>query len=299
MPNPLVSIIVVTHNDEALIGDCLSALGRMDYRPYEVIVVDNASTDATLKVLSESAPEVKVIANSVGGGPGRGNNQGAAIAGGELLVFLNPDVIVSPEWLTILVRHLSEHPDIGIICPSVLRPGEPPRDSAMALGEQASVPGCSMMVSRTAWDSLQGFDESFFLYWEDTDLCWRAWLLGWRVVEDFDAHVWHHEGGSTAGRSWAAQQIRNGLYTHLKLMPWGRVGRFAVTMVAKTLVALPRAPKRELIGAWTWNLKHLRTTLRLRRRWAEPRRRHAETMGRRVAAHARRQWRERRELRGA
>src|SRR5262245_50338862 len=118
----LVSLIVVTYNSVALLTDFFAALAATTYQPYEVLVVDNASSDGTAAYIAERHPEVKLLANATNQGFGRACNQGARAAGGEMLLFLNPDVIVTPDWLTILVRHLRERPDAAILCPTTLYP---------------------------------------------------------------------------------------------------------------------------------------------------------------------------------
>jgi len=135
-----------------------------------------------------------------------------------------------------------------------------------------------------------------FLYWEDTELCWRAGLLGWQVLEDFEALVYHERGGSSGGARWAGEAAKNGLYAHLKLRRWGAVARFAARLAAKTGLGLLRG-ETALLGAWGWNLRRLPATLRARRqllRRARGDRRRLEAL---IEAHARRGRRERRERR--
>jgi GT2 family glycosyltransferase len=235
------------------------------YAPYEVLVVDNASRDGTPGLVAERYPEVKLLANSQNLGFGRACNQGARAARGALLVFLNPDVIVTPGWLTILVRRASQYLDAAIICPTTLYPGQPPPSTAMVVEELAAVPGCAMLMPRAAWEELGGFDEQIFLYWEDTELCWRAWLLGWRVLADLEALVYHERGGSADGRRWDDQRIKNSLYTYLKLMRWRRVIVFAALLAAKTLVKVVLRRQPGLLNAWRWNITHLGLTLAARR----------------------------------
>jgi N-acetylglucosaminyl-diphospho-decaprenol L-rhamnosyltransferase len=293
--HPLVSLIVVTYNAEGLLPAFFSHLDRTRYEPYEVIVVDNASSDGTVSYLRSERPGVTVIAREVGRGFSVAANQAASIAGGDFLVFMNPDVFVTPEWLEVLVRHLSENPAVGIIAPQSHPPGKTFTSSRVPIEEVAAVPGCAMMVRRSTWEDLGGFDPEFFLYWEDTELCWRAWLLGWRVACDLQAHVIHDEGSAGGGGRWAEEQIKNGLYTYLKLMGWGSVARFTVFHAGKTLVKAALLRRPDVFRAWIWNLRHLPTTLERRRRLqtrAEGRRARA-ALERRVRAASRRQMRQR------
>src|SRR5689334_25406928 len=98
---PLVSLVVVTYNSAALLPDFFAALAATTYEPYEVLVVDNASSDGTAALIAERHPEVKLLASAINQGFGRACNKGALAARGDMLTFLNPDVIVTPDWLTI------------------------------------------------------------------------------------------------------------------------------------------------------------------------------------------------------
>ncbi|MFN8502092.1 glycosyltransferase family 2 protein [Kouleothrix sp.] len=291
---PLVSLIVVTYNSAALAPGCLAALDAAEYAPRELIVVDNASADGTAALVAARFPQARLLANRENVGFGRACNQGAQAARGELLVFLNPDVTVTPGWLAALTRHLAAHPDAAIICPTTLYPDEPPPRAATLVAETAAVPGCALAIRRAAWQQLGGFDERFFLYWEDTDLCWRAWLLGWRVLEDFEALVYHPRGGSGGGARWDAEATKNSLRTYLKTMRWRRAVPFAVALALKTVAKIVLRRQLDLPGAWLWNWRHLGETLALRHELARARRGDPARLERLIDAHTRRGRRARR-----
>jgi GT2 family glycosyltransferase len=299
---PLISLIIVTYNSAALLPECLAAIATTTYPNYEVLVVDNASSDGTPQLAAERHPQALLLLNSQNIGFGRACNQGARAANGELLVFLNPDVIVTPDWLSILARHMAEQPDAGIICPQTRYPDDQ-HSNVQTLSplpgtaDTAAVPGCAMLVRRAAWRQLGGFDERYFLYWEDTDLCWRAWLLGWRVVEDFEAYVYHEHGGSAGSQRWDSESIKNGLRTYLKTMRWRRVVPFAMLLAFKSIAKLVLRRQRDVLGAWGWNWRHLGETLALRRELARARRGSPADLERLIAAHQRRGRRERKERR--
>jgi N-acetylglucosaminyl-diphospho-decaprenol L-rhamnosyltransferase len=295
---PLVSLIVVTYNSAPLLLDFFAALATTEYEPYEVLIVDNASQDGTPQLVAAEYPAARLLANRENLGFGRACNQGARAARGDLLVFLNPDVFVTPDWLTILVRRVAEHPAAAIICPTTLYPDQPMPIATTAIEESAAVPGCAMLMPRAAWRELGGFDERIFLYWEDTELCWRAWLLGWRVLVDLQALVHHKRGGSGGGGwRWDAEQIKNGLYTHLKLMRWRRTLPFGALLAGKTLAKIVLRRQPGLLAAWRWNWRHLGETLATRRELLRVRRSDPAALERRIAVHARRQRAERAERR--
>jgi GT2 family glycosyltransferase len=284
----LASLIVVTYNSVDLLPAFFEALAVTEEISYEVIVVDNASQDGTPALVAERYPDVHLLANRENVGFGCACNQGARAARGNLLVFLNPDVIVTPGWLAILARRLAEYPDAAIICPTTLYPDEPPRVCSAPVEETAAVPGCALAMPRVAWEALGGFDERIFLYWEDTELCWRAWLLGWRVLADLEAYVYHERGGSTGGRRWDAELTKNGLYSYIKLMRWRRVIPFAVLLATKTLIKIVCWRQPELLAAWSWNFRRLGFTLAQRRELAHRRRGSPAELERRIAVHAQR-----------
>jgi N-acetylglucosaminyl-diphospho-decaprenol L-rhamnosyltransferase len=295
---PLVSLIVVTYNSAPLLSDFFAALATTAYAPYEVLVVDNASQDGTPQLVAADHPAARLIANCENVGFGRACNQGARAARGELLVFLNPDVFVTPEWLAILVRRVAAHPDAAIICPTTLYPDQPAPIATAPVEESAAVPGCAMLMPRATWQELGGFDEQIFLYWDDTELCWRAWLLGRLVLADLEALVYHQRGGSGGGgQRWDTEQIKNGLYTYLKLMRWRRTIPFAALLAGKTFAKLVLRRQPGMLAAWRWNWRHLGQTLAARREIRRARRGDPAALERRIAAHERRQRAERAERR--
>ncbi|NOK61272.1 MAG: hypothetical protein GFH27_549305n41 [Chloroflexi bacterium AL-W] len=259
--NAFVSLIIVTYNSAPLLPAFFATLTTTVYAPYEIIVVDNASDDNTCYYLAAEHSHVRLLANQHNVGFGSACNQGAKAARGDVLVFLNPDIRVTPDWLSLLVEHITEDPDTTILCPTTLYPDGTPQRTSTAVREVAAVPGCAMMMRTSAWQKLGGFDEHMFLYWEDIELCWRCWLSGGRVLADLQAIVYHERGGSAGDQRWDAERTKNSLYTYLKLMRWQRVIPFATQLMVKTLVKLFIGRGEGLLGAWRWNMVHLTHTL--------------------------------------
>lgn len=276
--NPHVSLIVVTYNSEELLSAFFSALEQTRYSPREVIVVDNASTDGTVEWIRQFHPRVTIVQNEVGVGYAGACHVGARHAHGDLLVFMNPDVFVTEGWLSILVDHLSSDPRAAIIAPQSYPPGKQHTESPVPFEDISAVPGCAMMVRRHAWEALGGFDRHFFLYWEDAEFCWRAWLCGWRVLVDKQAFVYHDESSSGGGGRWAADQLRNGLYTHLKLMRWRRVASFLPVLFAKTLYKAVKMRRPALIAIWLSARPDIAAAMRQRQEFSEARAENASTL---------------------
>ena len=142
---PLVSVIIVTYNNLALNRQCLaSVLDDTDYPAMEVIVVDNASSDDTptfLRELAEREQRVRIVLNAENRGFSAANNQGAALARGRYLCFLNNDTVVHGAWLSTLIGHLRRHPILGLVGPVT-----------NAIGNAAKIPvGYSMLADMPAW----------------------------------------------------------------------------------------------------------------------------------------------------
>ncbi|ABX03468.1 MAG TPA: glycosyltransferase family 2 protein [Herpetosiphon sp.] len=259
-----ISIIIVSYNSAALLPACFASLAMTNDDNYQLIVVDNASSDGSAELVRQQYPHVQLIANQHNQGFGAACNQGMAAATGEYFLLFNPDVQITPNWLTLLRQHLATNPQAAIICPTTLYPNQAlPTRQGVAI--TAAVPGCAMLLRRSAWQAIGGFDPAIFLYWEDTELCWRAWLLGWQVLEDFEALVVHERGGSGGGQRWLVESSKNGLYCYLKLRPWSAVLGYSLRMLAKTAIVSLRQRNLAMLNIWLWHGRNLKQTLATRR----------------------------------
>ncbi|NJP05264.1 MAG: glycosyltransferase family 2 protein [Chloroflexaceae bacterium] len=264
-----VSLIIVNYNGAHLLPACLDSALATVPAGSEILVVDNASSDGSRAVLADYGAAVRLVPSAHNLGFGRACNLGVAAARNDMLIFLNPDVTFVPGWVSVLTDVLQQNRDIAIVGPALLRPGEPIPDYVPELiTEQAAVAGCGLSTRRDTWLALGGFDESFFLYWEDAEVCWRAWLLGWRVVRSEKCYMYHEKSAITGQfGGWDAQRARNSLYTYVKLMRWPVVLAYTVRLLAVCLVKMLRWPHLSagLLDAWVWNMRELPHTLQLRR----------------------------------
>ncbi len=199
---PIASIIIVTYNHENYIVECLNSVSEQKY-PHEIILIDNGSIDETCELIKTKFPNIKIIQNLKNSGYGAANNLGVRYSHGEFIVILNPDTIVSECWLENLVIPLIEN-DSLITTPKILcydgskintcgninhftgltftqGLGEPRKcfDSPLFV---SGVSGACFAMKKEDYRKLKGFDESFFLYNEDSDLSWRAHLSGIRII---------------------------------------------------------------------------------------------------------------------
>jgi GT2 family glycosyltransferase len=217
MPRPLVTIIVLNWNGSRLLGECLDSINGLLYDNIEVLVVDNASTDSSREVL-QSYKGVRVITNASNLGYAAGNNVGFAAAKGEYIATLNNDVTVEPTWLVDPIAYLEQDESIGIIASRQMNyydrrridglyahldscllmkqagRGEPYDDGNPLLGRPGfalGANGASAIYRKAMLDEIGCFDEAFYAYHEESDLCMRAFLRGWKCLYVPSAVVYH------------------------------------------------------------------------------------------------------------
>ncbi len=206
-----ISIIIVSYNTSKLINDCLESLQTSPGIEKEIFVIDNASTDETVKTISVRFPAVKLIANSENRGFGAANNQAMPSCRGKYLVFLNPDTTVTEDTLQKSFFYMETNQHVGLAGLNMVNPdgshqpsvsyrypGEKyTRDELANLkGPIACVLGAAMIARLDIINRLGGFDEDFFLYGEDQDLCWRIRERGYPIGYIEDAEVLHWGGQS-------------------------------------------------------------------------------------------------------
>ena len=221
-----VSVIVLCWNSRQRIGDCLASLLALESPAAELIVVDNASSDETLPFVRQSFPGVTVVALDRNSGYAAGNNAGARVARGKYLAFLNDDTQVEKRWLSALVAAAEADPSVGLVTSQIVyaeRPdvldsagdgylrsggafkhhhGQSVND-APATREVFGACGAGFLVRSDLFQSLGGFDEDFFMVYEDVDLSYRVRLRGARCQYSAAALV-YHAGSASIG--WASKR---------------------------------------------------------------------------------------------
>jgi N-acetylglucosaminyl-diphospho-decaprenol L-rhamnosyltransferase len=229
---PRLAVVVVSFQGREALAAALASLRAHAGLPLETVVVDNASTDGSPEAARAADPAARVIRNPENVGFARACNQGWRASGAPHVLFLNPDAEVTPGALESLLRVLEERPEVGVAGPRtrsadgtiqvstgpdltlVAEWGQrrlvrgvarrDPRALAAAEARHATehepdwVSGSCLLVRRAALEAVGGFDERYFLYEEDADLCRRLRLAGWRVVFTPAAEVRHRLGHSMA-----------------------------------------------------------------------------------------------------
>jgi len=206
-----LSVIIVTYNTADLLPRCLNSIASQTDVSFETIVVDNASTDNTVDLLREFAKHINLLTNEKNAGFARANNQAISASKGKYIYFLNPDTEVHAGAFKEILRFMKEHPEVGIAGTRIVNPDGSPQSSVEykypgqrhaseelknLRGEIAWVLGASMVARQDTIHALGGFDERFFLYAEDIDLCLRARKDGWLIGYIPDAVITHWGGQS-------------------------------------------------------------------------------------------------------
>jgi N-acetylglucosaminyl-diphospho-decaprenol L-rhamnosyltransferase len=206
-----VSIIIVSYNTVQLITDCLKSVQNSSGVEKEIFVVDNASSDKSVELIAARFPAVKLLANKDNKGFGAANNQGLPLCNGRYVIFLNPDTTIAEDTLQKAVSYMDENKHIGLAGARILNPDKTVQESVSyrypgekytsgevdgLKGNIACVLGAFMIARKPLVDEICGFDEDFFLYGEDQDLCWRIRERGYCVGYIEDASVVHLGGQS-------------------------------------------------------------------------------------------------------
>jgi N-acetylglucosaminyl-diphospho-decaprenol L-rhamnosyltransferase len=237
-----VAVVIVTHESAGEIGHTLNALVPQLRDGDELIVVENGSTDArvTIGTVHAAAPAARIVEQANRGFAG-GAIAGAAVAEAPLLFFLNPDARPAPDCLDALRRTAADRPGWGAWQALVTmdggarintagnvahflgvswagRCGDPVSQAPRGYEEVAFASGAALVVRRSAWDALGGFDERYFMYCEDLDLSLRLWLAGWQVGIAPAARVEHDYDFDKGGRKWFLLE-RNRWWTVLSNYP--------------------------------------------------------------------------------
>lgn len=244
MPVPDVSIVVVTHDSADVVGRCLAAVGPSVSRHVaEVLVVDNASSDATVETVRRTCPDAWLLRNPRNEGFARANNRAIARARGRHVLLLNPDTLASPGAIDALLDVADRTADAGVLAPRLVHPDGRdqgtarafPTLSAALFGRRSPltrwfpnnrwsrrfltgrdvvsdhpfevdwVSGACMLVPRHVIAEVGPLDPGYFMYWEDADWCRRIKAHGFRVLVVPDGIVVHHEGADRHG--WPARQV--------------------------------------------------------------------------------------------
>lgn len=246
MPSPAVTIVVVSWNGKHLLQECLPSIQRQTFTDFEIIVVDNGSTDGSIEFL-RAFPSVQVIALPENQGFAGPNNLAFERAKGSWIATINNDLTLSPDWLQILVDALEKEPDCFAVQGRILKDAEPnlidtcglgiracgaarnlghnkPADSITTARPVFTVSAGAAVYRRSMLEQIGFFEASYFAYYEDLDAGWRARTRGWRSVLVPQAVAYHKVHGTSGSlkndRLWYLSE-RNRLRTLVRNLPIG------------------------------------------------------------------------------
>ncbi|MFP4082734.1 MAG: glycosyltransferase family 2 protein [Candidatus Aminicenantes bacterium] len=230
---PEISVILVNHNNKSHLKECLLALEKSSLRPcLEFIVVDNNSSDGSRDFIRDHFPLVRLIGNQKNRGFSAANNQGIRLSKGDFILFLNPDTLPYAQSLNLMLQEIKSNPRVGAVGPALIK-GE--NKFQVSFGSRVNfwkeflqrcflnpyhrtilkrsrkkkevgwLSGACLLVRKDILDREDFFDENFFLYFEDIDLCLRMRKKGWKLIYLPQARVFHREGASTSLQKTAAR----------------------------------------------------------------------------------------------
>jgi len=227
LPWPRISVVVCSYNGSRTISDCLEGLRKLQYPSFEVIVVDDGSTDATAAVAHKYG--FRVISTEQHG-LSNARNTGLQAATGEIIAYLDDDAYPDPHWLTYLAATFLSTAHAGVGGPNIAPPGDgliakgvanaPGGPVHVLLSDQEAehIPGCNMAFRKADLEAIGGFDPQYRVAGDDVDVCWRLRQRGWTLGFSPAAMVWHHRRNSV--RAYWKQQYGYGKAEALLERKW-------------------------------------------------------------------------------
>jgi GT2 family glycosyltransferase len=296
--SPSVSIVIPTRNREQLLQEVIEAVWNQDAFSHitEIVVVDNCSTDGTpqrVQALQQQSPcTIKYHRMPANKGPAHSRNAGWMLAGSDFIVFIDSDVKLDPAWLSKTLAVIKKDAQLGIVGGKLVYASRPDHINSYGgamgrlglgwdahLGEETEdlnepesclwVPTAAVLIRRRLLELLSGFDETFVLSYEDSDLGWRANLAGYKCLCIPSAIAYHriNEEPAPLGRDLAYHSCKNRLRSMIKncgpLRLCTDLPIYLAIAIADVLVRPPRWPK---LKGLCWNLAYLPDTIRHRAR---------------------------------
>jgi GT2 family glycosyltransferase len=271
---PVISVVIANWNRKDLLRACLDSLALQTFTDFEIIVIDNGSSDGSTDLVRAYPRTIHLIENRDNRGFCAANNQGFAVSQGEYIALLNNDAEADPGWLAALHEAIHVKPDVGesdvgMVASKILVWEDPtmidkcghliyPDGQNRGRGsgqidtgqfnrqEEALWPdGCAALYRRAMLDEVGGFDEEFFAYADDAELGLRARIAGWTCLYAPGAVVRHHRG-ATLGLNSARRLTlieRNRVLLVVKLFPWNLLwlnGAYYLTRIGAGMAAALR-----------------------------------------------------------
>lgn len=298
-----ISIVIANFNSEDFIANCLDSILEEKNKNYEIIIVDDSSTDSGPLIVKKYVKEydyISLVSMKENVGAARIRNIGAAKSRGEILFFLDCDTTVKKGWHAKIITFFKKYPDAGLAQAKILKKGTNQFDYAGDyissfgfLVERAqgaldtgqfdminpvfSVRGAAMILRKSVFDKVAGFDESYGYYWEEPDIAWRIWLLGFYVY--FLPTVMVHHAFGTKEKQVEYYQDNDIIFKGCRNAITTMIKNFETKNLLLTLpihilfwliLSIPIFIKGEVSKSYaiwrgvSWNLFHINKTLKKR-----------------------------------
>ncbi len=295
----LVSIIIVNWNGKKWLEMCLSSIKKQTYTKLEVIIVDNNSSDDSIEFIKKNYPDYKVIANKKNDGFAKGNNLGITESKGEYIILLNNDIYVEPGYVEKFINAFKEIPNLGIAQSKIIWMKDKKlldgcgsfwtnttflyhygfrKEGTLKQYNQSfpvfSVKGASMIVKKTVFEKIGLFDDDFWSYYEETDLCHRAWIAGFECWYYPKATIYHSSGESSAlfDNSYIQyHNFKNKLLSYIKNFEAATLAIVIPTYLLTTFIlalfyvlTIKFSIVAAILKAYVWNLVHFNESIQKR-----------------------------------
>jgi GT2 family glycosyltransferase len=274
---PLISVVIPNYSGAAYLRACLASLVRQTYPGFELLVVDNASTDSSIETALEVAPSAVILRQDVNLGFAGGANAGIRAASGQWVAVLNNDTEVAEDWVEECVAAICRHPDAAFLACRILdarnhslvysagdcflraaigyRRGQEQTDRPEYDKENETFApcGCAALYRKSVLERSGGYDERWFAYMEDVELGLRLQAMGLRGYYAPLAKV-HHHGATTSGGEFSPLSVRlrtrNSLLLLLKSLPATILWRCAPMILLSQFFWLARVIRHGRILSW-------------------------------------------------
>jgi len=298
---PLASIIISNYNGREHLLEFFESLEKISYKNFEIIFIDNNSSDDSVDFIKKNYNYVKIIQNKKDYGFSGANNIAARYATGKYLIFLNIDTVVDRNWLIELIKVAETSEDIGIVVGKELyyhertiinfagfssdkylkhhRIGYNERDCEMYNKNRITffASGASFLIKREVYQKIGLFEDLYYAFYEDLDLSWRTWLAGYKIIYAPKSFIYHKTGAILGRKNPRKTYLieRNKLRTLLKnyelktiikILPIYFVKRFLVTL--RDTINLNKDSIIKLqsyIKAIIWNMVNIRSLIKKRK----------------------------------
>jgi GT2 family glycosyltransferase len=290
----LVSIIIVNWNAKKYLKNCIESILSQTFVDYEIIFVDNASSDDSVTYVKDKFPQVKIIENKNNVGFAEGNNIGIENSSGKIIALFNPDAIAEKNWLSILVSTLQSSKKIAAVTGKMYYLGDKYGKDAVfctwskidpfsaapynfhddePISKVDYLSGAAMVIKRDVLDKIGLMDKDYFLYFEETDLCARIIRAGYDMMYIPNSIVWHAVSPLSTSENKVYYMERSRIRFVLKNFDLLYILPFFFIFFTETFFVIFRDVKnrnfsrtKTRLRAIMWNILNFENTLRARKK---------------------------------